>query len=99
MATQQFDPESAIQWEYRRAFLLPDMPVSINLPGDQLVRAIAALEKESPTGWQVVRLKASADDRGRAWFDLLLKNRHPANQVAEPSSVAACQPYSRLRAA
>ncbi len=73
VTTQQFGEESVAAWEYRRAFVLPDELVSVDLTGDQLVRSIKSVEAETPPEWRAARMKLSADDRGRAWFDLLLK--------------------------
>ncbi len=80
--------------------MLPDELVSADLTGDQLVRSIKAVEAESPPEWRAVRLKISADDRGRAWLDLLLKRLAEANPSATaPADETPVEPLSMRRAA
>ncbi len=68
-------------WEYRRAFVLPDGSLPSELSGDRLADCIEALEAGQADGWEVVRVKVSADDHGRSWLDVLVKRPASAAQT------------------
>jgi hypothetical protein len=98
VSAEQSGKEPVAATEYRRAFVLPNELISVNLTGDLLVRSIKSVEAESSPEWTVVRLKISADDRGRAWFDLLLKRpveAHPSRSASMDETPTETLPMRR----
>ena len=100
MSTPQLPRKSAVAWEYRRAYILPDDSLRTELSGDQLTRCIGALEARQCDAWQIVRVKLLADNQGRSWFDVLLKRNAQAGTVEpEPAGEAFAKPLRIFRAA
>ncbi len=101
MSVPQKPLESSGAWEYRRAFVLPEGALPAELPGDRLVECIETLEASQSAGCAVVRVKLSADDQGRSWFDVLVKRSAAAAEQSEPQPGESCSnpPLRIVRAA
>ena len=81
MSTSQAVVGRSGAWVYRGAVVLPDGSLPSELSGDRLADCIEALEAGQAEGWEVVRVKLSADDHGRSWLDVLLKQPASASQT------------------